>query len=165
MQRGILSALLAVIGAVLLLSVGTVAALSSSQHYPPAFTLATLRASVSDHPSGWRGRVVRLRAVPTRQWCFDWVYPANGTCRLVAQAFLPAGTDDQGAPVLLGWEPPPPLLALLRSAPLIGVLAPGPQSVNWGRPGQFRVQLRAASCVAGAQDPCYEAAVVDAEAP
>jgi hypothetical protein len=128
------------------------------------YTLATLRALVADDPSGRMGQTVRLHALPVRQSCFDWVLPVNGICRLAEPALLAAEAGDRGEPLPLAWGDPPQLLALLRRTPMLSSLAPKPQTIDWGTPGVYSIELKRAACVPGEISPCYQAVILDATA-
>lgn len=154
----------AAVGAAVLLGVYAAMAPGNQAPHSRVYTLAAVRARVANDPSGWLGRAVRLRATPARQWCFDWVLPANGTCRLSAPALLAAEPGDRGAPLPLTWGDASPLLALLRRAPLLGALAPRPQAITWGTPGIYRIEFTGTPCLAGQTDPCYQAVLLDAAA-
>jgi hypothetical protein len=160
-MRGKPRALVAAVGAALLLGFLTVTTYGSSVAHARTYTLAAVRALVAKDPSGWLGRPVRVRAAPALQWCFAWVLPANGTCRLAEPALVATEPDDWGEPLPLGWGDASPLLTLLRRTPVLSAFAPRPQALSWGIPGVYSIELKEVSCVSGQTGRCYQAVVLD----
>jgi hypothetical protein len=166
MLRSVLVVLGAICGTVVLL--GTCVRMTIGDDLPRAthlrvYSLAAVRAMVESDPSRALGLTVRLRAIPVRQWCLDWVLPANGMCRLTAPAFVSAGPQDPGEPVVLAFGDIPPLLGALRAAPMMGAIVPRPHVITWATLGIYAVEIERASCIPGESSLCYHAVVLDAE--
>lgn len=123
--------------------------------------LAQVRAMVEANPTRSFEQTVRLHAIPVRGWCFDWVVPANGTCRMSAPAFVVAEPTDGGEPLELAFGDTPLLAAQLRRIPLLDRLAHKPQIINWAKAGIYTVELKRAPCISGEPRPCFSAVVLD----
>jgi hypothetical protein len=68
-----------------------------------------------------------------------------------------APTTTNPLPVM--WGGPDPLLAAVRTVPLLGSLLPAPQSVRWDVPATYRITLRRRD--ARHPNGCYEAVLLD----
>jgi hypothetical protein len=159
-----LLALLAAVGGVVCLSVCVVTTIGSPVQHAQVYTIGSLRVKLAVDPAAWQRQIVRVHAIPARQWCFDWALPANGTCKLWEPALLGDERGNMGEPLPLAWGSPPPRLAVLRRMPLLALLAPSPQAIDWATPGVYTIQLERASCFSGGTGPCYEAVILDAAA-
>ena len=148
----------AFLGAVSLIIRGSTLPHASSAR---VYNLAAVHVLVESRPEDALGQILLLRATPVQQWCFDWVIPANGTCRLLASAFVAAESGDHGQPVVLAFGDTPPLAALLRQVPLLGPLMGKPQVIAWAKPSIYRVELQRAPCIAGERRTCFHAVVQD----
>ena len=120
----------------------------------PIYTISALRIHLLQAPSHWLDRTLRVWAVPDYcAACGDWL-PA-----------LADPTPQRGAaslPVVPG--PAPRLLAALRMLPVVGRYAPAPQTLVWGRPAVYRIQVRRVACALPLvlSVYCAEAVLVDA---
>lgn len=114
------------------------------------------------HPlSGSLNATARLRAITgtsaisqsnrIRSWIYAIAFPMN-------TAMLDGG-------LLVTWGGEDPLLARLRSLPLVGQFAPPPQRLRWGTPSVYRVRIKSlGSSVMCSPNkaPCYAAELLDA---
>jgi hypothetical protein len=125
----------------------------------PVYTVAALRAQVAQDPEAWMGRTVQVRALASV--CTAWLTAAHvSPCLNWRPALTDPHDDGDALPLVSGPVPPP--VALLRRLPLIGQMAPAPQSPRWDGMDVYRVQLHALSCGPPQQPECYEALLLDA---
>lgn len=133
---------------------------SGSAHNAPVYAVAALRAHLDRDPGAWLRRPVRVRAIPALRWCFAWMTPGP-----ICQLWEPALVSTDGAravePLPLAWGSAPPLLAVLRQAPLLGAITPAPQAIHWAAPGIYRVQIQVTTCFSQGTALCYAAQVLD----
>ncbi len=141
-----------VVGGVMALAADHLEATLRHDWGDPPYTVAALRQMVAQNPKRWMGRTVRVQGVVVayrqrRDSLDGWVLLAP-----------PRLTDPGGqGSWLLVWGPPDPLLAWLRSVPLLGRVVPAAQTVSWGRVAIYRIQLRK---MAGRVCPERDAAVL-----
>lgn len=136
---------------------------------PPVYSLATVWAGLSQSPSGWVGRTVRVRALAGNP-CLTWMHDAYPACIYGRPALLePSAPNIATALPLRGAPPtsllaalPSPLLAALNRLHLARWLAPAPQQIRWGAPAIYRVRLQVAPFTFCGAARCYEALLLDA---
>jgi hypothetical protein len=110
----------------------------------PVYSVTALRAYLTLGPQDWSGRAVLVRAAltidPTRSYC-----PAGPMSCVVngSPILVDPGRPDPSAGLILAWSAPDPLWNTLRRLPLVGSIAPRPQTLRWGRLTTYRVRLQA----------------------
>ncbi len=103
----------------------------------PVATVSALQRQIASHPVEWRGRTVRVRAV-----IVGFLRPLPDHQRRMQLALIDPGLPDGAWSELLlipGAENS--LLHLLRTLPLLAVLVPPAQRVQWQMPHTYRIQL------------------------
>jgi hypothetical protein len=125
----------------------------------PAYSVAAIDDHLLHEPAAWVGRTVRVRAIFGA--CDTWLGPAYSSPCVSWQG---AGLVDPGpAAQYLSLTPgdPPPVLAFFRRLPLLGRLAPAPQSPAWGGIAIYRVWLQPVPCTPRGPR-CYQGVLADA---
>ncbi len=126
----------------------------------PVYSVAALRAYLALDPHAWSGRAVLVRAAltidPKRAYCPD----GSMSCIVNGPPILVDPSDSNpSAGLALAWGAPDSLWAALRRLPLVGPIAPRPQTLRWGRLATYRVRLHASrGCRA-----CTVALLLDAQ--
>jgi len=126
----------------------------------PIYTVAVLQAHLDHKPAAWLGRTLRIHAVAVR--CLAWLAGPRSPC-IDQQPALVDANDATMAALPLAAQPPPPVLAWLRSLPIIGRFAPPPHAIQWGIPADYTLQVQAIACAMAGTSPCYQALLQDVD--
>jgi hypothetical protein len=124
------------------------------------YSVPALRAAVAADPAVLVGHTVLVRGAIMDGWC-----PATASCIFGRQSLVDASQN-----LARGWLPvaigrASGLLALLRRAPWLSRIVPGPKQVQWNVTRVYRVELRVASGYTCGTSPCYDALLPDAALP
>jgi hypothetical protein len=135
------------------------AAIRSHREEIPVYSQAALQAHIAGEPEAWADRTVRVRAVPLR--CVVLMAGPGTPCLAPDPSLVDVGAADS-APLPLVPATPSSSLLFLHRLPLLGRLVPDLQTVTWGVPGVYRIQIRAGPCWGNGAVTCYVAALLDA---
>lgn len=103
----------------------------------PVATVSALQHQIAPHPQEWWGRTVRVQAV-----IVGFLRPLPDHQRRMHLALIDPGVPDgPWSELLLVPGAENPLLHLLRTLPLVGVLVPPAQRVQWQARHTYRIQL------------------------
>jgi hypothetical protein len=104
------------------------------------------------------GRTVQVRGIAAFCLASD-SHRYGPFCGHWSVLLLDAGGTNAVLP--LAWQRQDDLLAFLRSTPLLSQFVAPAQTLHWGLPATYRVELRAAEGDLCGPPPCYEAMLLD----